>query len=360
MASEKIFNLKFSNFLTALLFSGLLFSSFAAMSLDNKRVTPVVNAVSSALPSVVNISTVKKNGVETLAKTAIYSEEKHDIDKLIKENEASLGSGCIIDPSGLILTNAHVIQGASSIEIALSDGKRFAAEEVARDDINDLALLRITNLTKGLILKPLKTAKPGDLMLGETVVIIGNTYGLGSSVSMGILSAIGRKVVYKGQVIFSDIIQTDAAVYPGCSGGPMINLEGEMIGVNTAIHKEARGIGFAIPLLRIENVLAKWLIPENFNNAYLGMVTSSRLLKDVKMEIYVSEVVKDSPAWKAGVRGGEVIIKADGHELRDLLELSRKIFQLKPGQTFKFTSEEGREFNIKIEDYKPVIDRTLA
>lgn len=360
MTSEKIFNIAYVKFLLCLLAAGLFFSAVDCPAAEGLRLTPTVKAVSAALPSVVNISTEKKNTSDVSAKQAIYSEQGQDLEKLIKENEASLGSGCIIDPGGLIITNAHVISGASKIWVTLNDGKRFSAEEIARDDINDLALLRITNLSKGLILQPLKTAKPGDLMLGETVIIIGNTYGLGSSVSMGILSAIGRKVLYKGQIIFSDIIQTDAAVYPGCSGGPMINLAGDMIGINTAIHKEARGIGFAIPLLRIENVLAKWLIPENFNNAFLGMIASCRQLKDGKLEIYVSEVVKDSPAWKAGVRGGELILQADGRDLNDLLDLSRILFQLKRGQTFNFLSEDAKIFNIKLEDYKFNAERTLV
>ena len=323
-------------------------------ALPSARVTPVVKAVREALPSVVNLSTEKVLDADASSgQTRSASENTNGNDK-------SLGSGSIIDASGLVVTNSHVVHSASIIWITLSDGQKYPAEEIANDELCDLALLRMLKAPKDLKLKSINTAEPGDLLLGETVIAVGNPYGLGSSISQGVLSAIDRKLAYNGKTVFSDIIQTDAAVYPGNSGGPLINLDGRMIGINTAIHKEARGIGFAIPLMRVENTLAKWLIPEVSNNAYLGIVPGCRRNKEGEFEIFIADVAKDSPAWEAGLRGGELIRKFDEEKVTDLLELSRKLWRLKNGDRVSITLDNNLKYDLKLEDVKLNEGKALA
>jgi serine protease Do len=343
MSSGKIFS-KTGNMSSAYLFLlsyCLIFLSFNSSLLADSdksaRMTPVVKAVRDILPSVVNLS---------------VSESQLEKDGAADDSKSrSVGSGCIIDPSGLLVTNSHVISQAYMVDVTLFDGKKYSAVELANDYSNDLALLKIENLPDNVKLKPVKTAIPGDLLLGETVIVVGNPYGLGSSVSKGIISAIGRKVVYRGKIVFSDIIQTDAPIYPGNSGGPLINIEGRMIGISTAVHKDARGIGFAIPLMRIENVLAKWLTPERFNNAYFGLIPAVRK-SNGNGEIYVSSVRKGSPAWNAGVRGGEDIVAFNGEKIDSLLSLIRKFRQLKTGDKVELSDASGKIFSINLLRYE--------
>jgi S1-C subfamily serine protease len=297
----------------------------------------VVKAVRKILPSVVNLSVAESRNANNGAESG-------------NSNFRSAGSGCIIDSSGLVVTNSHVVDQAHIVNVTLWDGKKYCAVELANDYSNDLALLKIENIPEGEKLKPVTTAVPGDILLGETVIVVGNPYGLGSSVSKGIISAVGRKVVYRGKIVFSDIIQTDAPIYPGNSGGPLINIDGDMIGINTAVHKSARGIGFAIPLMRIENVLAKWLTPERFNNAYFGLMPAVRK-SETGAEVYVSSVRKGSPAWNAGVRGGEDIVTFNGWKVDNFLTLLRKFRLLKSGDTVTISDSSGKTFSIKLTKY---------
>ena len=166
----------------------------------------------------------------------------------------SLGSGVLIDASGIIVTNDHVIRGASAIHVVLADGRQLDAEVVGSDAANDLAVLRVQG--KG----PLPAARLGtsaDLMIGETVVAIGSPLGLQKTVTVGVLSAIGRSFKADNEQIFDDFLQTDAAINPGNSGGPLLNLDGDVIGINTAILASAQGIGFAIPVDKVRRIVTE-------------------------------------------------------------------------------------------------------
>lgn len=340
------------------LYCNTISASFRDETPSSARITPVVKAVGEALPSVVNLST------EKVLEADLSSGQAHSGNGLENTNgsDKSLGSGSIIDASGLVVTSSHVVHSASMIWITLSDGEKYPAEEIANDELSDLALLRILKVPENLKLKPIGTAQPGDLLLGETVIAVGNPYGLGNSISQGVLSAIDRKLAYKGKTVFSDIIQTDAAVYPGNSGGPLINLDGRMIGINTAMHKDARGIGFAIPLMRVENTLARWLLPEVSNNAYLGIVPGCRRAGDKNggIEIFIADVAKDSPAWEAGLRGGETIRKFDDEKVTDLLALSRKLWRLKNGDRVSITLDGNLKYDLKLEDVRLNEGKALA
>lgn len=203
------------------------------------RHTPVVRIVKEMGPGVVNISTehaaVVKNQAVMLP---------------------SLGSGVIINKNGLVLTNAHVLQQASVIYIIFSDGTKVTGKIVGLNQVHDLAVIKID---PPFPLTVIPMAAPDDILIGEPVIALGNPFGLSSSVSTGVISAIHRDLYTpQGQVIFRDLIQTDTAINPGSSGGALLNMDGKLIGLNQIVAQQAQGIGFAIPMKTIEPLLEEF------------------------------------------------------------------------------------------------------
>jgi S1-C subfamily serine protease len=327
------------------------------------RVTPTVRAVAQVLPSVININTAKLaesfNGREQSRQDHLFGHNPEQLRNGTGKGY-SLGSGTIVDPYGLAVTNAHVVSRAVQINVTLSNGLRCEAKVIAQDEINDLALLRITAIPANTVLKAVPMAEPGDLLLGETVIVVGNPFGLGSSISRGVLSAIGRKVSYKDRVVFADLLQSDAAIYPGNSGGPLINLNGRMIGITTAILKGTEDINFAIPLERVENTLARWLIPERFRPVSLGLIPGVKRLQDGRLFFFVREVVKDSPSWKAGIKPGAEIIRFNGMSVRSLIRVGRVLWRLQLGSEITLTLNDNKEYRVKIEDQRLASGRNLC
>lgn len=248
----------------------------------------------------------------------------------------SLGSGVVIDASGLILTNNHVVEKATEIKIKLQNGKEYAAKVVGRDPKTDLALIK-AEADKNFP-KPAVLGDSSSLRVGDWVMAVGNPFGLGHTVTVGIISAKGRII---GAGPYDDFLQTDAAINPGNSGGPLFNMSGEVVGINTAIVARGQGIGFAIPInvakdllpqLRTGKVIRGWLgimiqdvtseIAESFN------------LKEAK-GVLVSDVLKDSPAEKAGIEQGDIILELNGEEVRDAHELSRRVAATPPNSEVK-------------------------
>lgn len=248
----------------------------------------------------------------------------------------SLGSGVVIDASGLILTNNHVVEKATEIKIKLQNGKEYAAKVVGRDPKTDLALIK-AEPDKNFP-KPAALGDSSSLRVGDWVMAVGNPFGLGHTVTVGIISAKGRII---GAGPYDDFLQTDAAINPGNSGGPLFNMNGEVVGINTAIVARGQGIGFAIPInvakellpqLRTGKVIRGWLgimiqdvtpeIAESFN------------LKEAK-GVLVSDVIKDSPAEKAGIEQGDIILEFNGEEVRDAHELSRRVAATPPNSEVK-------------------------
>jgi S1-C subfamily serine protease len=308
----------------------------------------VVRAVRRALPAVVNI------GTETIVSSSYSPWGASDpFDGFFRDffgeemphKTSSLGSGVIIDSSGLILTNSHVVHRATEINIVLSDGKTVKAREIASDDLNDLALIAIIPPIP-LNLQPISIESSGELYLGETAIAVGNPYGLGNSISKGILSAINREATYQGRVIFSDILQTDAAINPGNSGGPLINILGEMIGINTAIYREANGIGFAIPARRIDAIIGKWLIPERFSNLSLGIIPGPGATRDY---FEITEIIPESPAEKAGLKAGMRIYFVNGKKFDSLLSVGKILWRMKLGEKISLQEQNGKAWDIVVE-----------
>ena len=250
----------------------------------------------------------------------------------------SLGSGFIISDDGYILTNYHVVAGADEVKVKLSDSREFKATVKGWDDKLDLALVKISTKDH------LPVAKLGDsdkTEVGEWVIAIGNPFGLGQTVTAGIVSAKERVI---GSGPYDDYIQTDASINPGNSGGPLINTSGEVIGINTAIVAGGQGIGFAIPINMAKNIISQLKEKGKVTRGWLGVVIQSitpDLAKSFGLKgeagALVSEVVKGSPAEKAGLKNGDIITEFNGRKIREMNELPRLVAVTPVGGKVKVT-----------------------
>jgi len=247
------------------------------------------------------------------------------------------GSGVIVGQDGIIATNNHVVAGADKVEVLLQDGRKLPAEVAGTDPATDLAILRVKE-------KDLPAAKLGNSKLlepGDWVVAVGSPFGLDHTVTVGVVSATGRRVGI-ADPSYEDFIQTDAAINPGNSGGPLLNLDGEVIGINTAIRSSnggSDGISFAIPSATLENVLPQLVEGGRVSRGWLG-VSLQPLDKDLAKSFgaanthgaLVAEVVDGSPAEKAGLHAGDIILSVDDQRMDDTRDVSDKIAALGPNK----------------------------
>jgi serine protease Do len=284
----------------------------------------VVNAIELAIPSVANISTA----------TRIDDPYQQWLQKFLGRPgvDYSLGSGVIIDENGYILTNDHVVRGATEILVTVNTNayKTHFSTNVYRGHMvassgraSDLALVKI-DLLAGEKLKAVKFAREDDLLLGETVIALGNPFGLGGSVSRGILSSKARRPVSeKNSLDLEDWLQTDAAINPGNSGGPLINLHGELIGINVAVLREenAQGIGFAIPIKRVNDSLSQ-IFTEETKQLWFG----ARVRPGTET-LAISAVQPGSPAEKAGLRAGDSVLQIGEQAPKNFVEFYELINQ---------------------------------
>lgn len=254
--------------------------------------------------------------------------------------EQGEGSGFIITPAGLILTNDHVINGATQIQVSVNGyAKPFPGKVVGADYSLDLAIVKI-DAPKALPTVPLGDSK--NVQVGQWVVAIGNPYGLSHSVTVGVVSAEGRPLVI-GQRDYKNLLQTDAAINPGNSGGPLLNLQGQVIGVNTAVQSGGQGLGFAIPTSTIQPVLDQLITKGYVVHPWMG-VSIDDLTPDLADYLGISltqgavltQVISGSPAGKAGLLQGDVVTKADGQAIRGAQDLVDFVQGTKPGQKVTF------------------------
>ncbi|MEM1350186.1 MAG: trypsin-like peptidase domain-containing protein, partial [Myxococcota bacterium] len=241
--------------------------------------------------------------------------------------QESLGSGFLIDPNGLALTNHHVIDGATDIEVRLLDERVFKAKIVGDDPKTDVALIQLLEVTKPLPSLPLGDSE--KLRVGEWLVAIGNPLGLTSTVTAGIASATGRKNVPLGaQMRYQDFIQTDASINPGNSGGPILNTRGEVMGINTAVNAEAQGIGFAIPINMVKDILGQLKDKGRVERSWLGVFIDDvppkmrRVIKMAKGGALVRKVVPGGPAELARLASGDVILALGDEQVDDAAHLT--------------------------------------
>ena len=266
------------------------------------------------------------------------------------EPRRSTGSGFVIDPSGLIVTNAHVIEGAAAIQVRLADGKRFQGKVVGRDNRVDLALLKIEGATG---LTPLPLGDSNRLRVGEFVLALGNPFGLEQSVSFGIVSRKGAPLSVASPGF--DFIQTDAAINPGNSGGPLVNVAGEVIGVNSMAARNG-SIGFAIPANLVKMLLPQLATKGRVDWGWLGVsiseVTEDDLdrlkLREVR-GVLVRSVLPGDPADKGGVRANDVIVGIDGARLESPRDLQRVVSSTPVGKRVRVVLlREGQETEVEV------------
>ena len=258
------------------------------------------------------------------------------------------GSGFVFTPDGFILTNSHVIHDASSIHVVLPEGERYQADKVGEDPDTDLAVLRITALN----LTPVVLGDSQSIRVGQLVIAIGNPYGFQATVTSGVISALGRSLRSQTGRLIDNVIQTDAALNPGNSGGPLVTSSGEVIGVNTAIILPAQGICFAIAINTAKFVAGRLIKDGRIRRGYLGVAGQNVPLHralvrthhlSINTGIFVISVEQNSPAQKAGLRDGDIIVGLDDHEVASIDVLHRLLTDYQPGARVRLTFLRGTE-----------------
>ena len=304
------------------------------------RRSPVAVVAHNVLPSVVNIQT--EATIRQRAVDPFYDPFGFFGGRERSYTSQALGSGFVWSNDGIIVTNNHVVEGASRITVNFQDGSQVAARLIGVDPDSDLAVLRVDS--KGLTAAAIGTSS--DLLIGETVVAVGNPFGLSGTVTTGVVSALGRSVPSKeaGRT-FTDFIQTDASINPGNSGGPLLNIEGRVIGINTAIYAQAQGIGFAIPVDRARKVIQDLLRYGQVHSAWIGAVTATLTPEEAKrLGIHtargalVARVFSGSPAQMAGLKPGDIITSVGGRPID-----SREAFS-----TYTATAAAGQPVSLAI------------
>jgi serine protease Do len=334
-------------------FALLIFITMTACADASHRETPVVRAVKKIEKSVVNIRTEK-----IITRRSPFGDEHFFGDSFFNDffgfnrtyKSQSLGSGVLVKSDGTIITNYHVIEGASKVIVLLSDEQSYEAEVIGGDKILDLAILKIKNSDKKFPTAIIGTSK--DIMLGETVIAMGNPYGLSSSLTTGVVSSTTRVInVGSGYSVF---MQTDALINPGNSGGPLVNLDGEVIGINTAIFKEAQGIGFSIPIDTAMRVMPEILKRGKIRMGYMGFTVEQQVDKDNTPKLVVTRVERKSNARYIGIQKGDEIISIAGIPVSSLQAMSNMLRSYPPGSNVSIAIIRGSK-NLKgkiaISDY---------
>ena len=300
------------------------------------------HAVDKAMPAVVNIFTSKR--ALEMPKHPFFEDPEirkffgDELEEQYEQEEqvSSLGSGVIVNSEGLIVTNQHVVEAADSIEVSLNDGRTATAELVGTDPETDLAVLRI----KLDDLPSLQFAADDNVRVGDVVLAMGNPFGVGQTVTMGIVSALGRNKV--GINTFENFIQTDAAINPGNSGGALVDTAGNLLGINTAIYSRSGGslgIGFAIPAKTVQGVLNQIVRTGTVTRGYIG-VEQQNITEELatafnlpqKDGVIIAGIVKDGPADKAGLKVGDILLKLDGQKISDTTQMLNLIAAYAPGE----------------------------
>ncbi|MGC4006920.1 MAG: trypsin-like peptidase domain-containing protein [Pirellulales bacterium] len=301
------------------------------------RRTPIVKAVSEARDGVVNI-----HGQKT-----ITSADDPSLRGESPKRVNGMGTGIFVDERGYILTNHHVVDGVKRIEVTLSDKTTHVARFIASNPAEDLAIIK---LDVQRTFPVMSVGGSHDLMVGESVIAMGNAFGYDHTVTRGIISALHRSVQINETQSYEDLIQTDASINPGNSGGPLMNIDGQLIGVNVAVRAGANGIGFAIPIDRAMNVAAELMSVEKMESRWHGLTTKPAV--EGANGLTVQSVEKGSPAEQAGIRAGDVIETVERHAVARQLDIERYLLGRKNAEPAAFALKRNNE---------PVkVDLTLA
>jgi S1-C subfamily serine protease len=326
---------------------------------------------SSTGKTISDIYTSARRGVVQVLATAVVSDNPF----FGAQESRLLGSGFIIDESGLVVTNYHVVQDASKVEVSFSGNDEMPAKIVGSDPSTDIAVLRI-NGAQSRALTPLILGSSGDVEVGDAVVAIGNPFGLERTVTSGIVSALQRQITAPNGFAIDEVIQTDAAINHGNSGGPLLNADGKVIGVNSQIESESGGnvgIGFAVPIDTVKEVVSQLLEHGKVEHAYIGIemaTITSELASNVRLPVdsgvLIQRVRSGSPAAEAGLHGGttqvvvdgvsylvggDVITEADGQPLESAEQLRSVVTTKQPGDEVALQirrDNETKEVTVKL------------
>lgn len=325
-------------------------------SVSASRRTPIVVVAHNVLPAVVNIDT--ESTIRRRTSDPMFDPFGFFGGRERTYTSQSLGSGFVWSSDGIIVTNNHVVEGASTVTVNFNDGTRLPATLLGVDPDSDLAVLRVD--AKKLPAAPIGTS--GDLMIGETVVAVGNPFGLSGTVTTGVVSALGRSVPSETtNRTYTDFIQTDASINPGNSGGPLLNIEGRVVGINVAIYAQAQGIGFAIPVDRAKKVVDDLLRYGEVHSAWIGAVTKTQTPEEAKRlgqpttrGALIVRVFSGSPAEQAGLRAGDVITAVSGRAVDSREAFSTATATLAPGQPVELSySRNGAAGRVQVRPADP-------
>ena len=341
-----------------ILFFVVMLVSFSVKAAEGDRIgQSFADLVDKLLPGVVNISTLKQVEQQN-DKVNIISSNEHIRDYFLHDEggRTSLGSGFLIDAKGYIVTNNHVVDGSDEIEVRLNDDRQFKAVVIGRDEMTDLALIKIENDTP---LPFVKLGNSDDLRVGDWILAIGNPFGLGGSVTAGIVSAKSRDIDAGS---YDNFIQTDASINQGSSGGPMFNMKGDVVGINTAIFSStggSMGIGFATPInlskFVIEQLKDKGVVERGWIGVKVISSTEDIVLSDnniYKKGVVVSSVMADSPAALSGIEAGDIIISFNGVDVKDAKGFSRTIAEMSKGTKIilrVWRNNQLKDFTVEID-----------
>jgi serine protease Do len=302
----------------------LLVGSVCATRAAELRRTPIVQAVDRAKTAIVNI-----HGEKSVPVDDAHAGQPENLRRV-----NGMGTGVVIDPRGYIVTNHHVVDNVPRINVTLADESTYIADLISYDVATDLAIIHID---AGHALPVIPIGTSSDLMLGETVIAVGNAYGYSHTVTQGIISALHRSVQVSDMQGYDDLIQTDAAINPGNSGGPLLNIDGDMIGVNVAVRAGAQLIGFAIP---VDNVLD--IVADLISSRRLGQTWHGVTGKPHDGGMIVTEIDDDSPAATIGLKVGDVITSAGEQSIARPVDLERAMLGHHSGDEVSLAVERDR------------------
>lgn len=310
-----------------------LFQSTTVSADTQSRETPLVRAVANCKAAVVNL-----RGRKTVP-------DESKLSKGSVKHVNGMGTGVIIDPRGYILTNYHVVQGVKKIEVTTGDKTKTTGRLIAHDPETDLAIIKI-DLPKTL--QTIDIGTSSDLMLAETVAAVGNAYGYEHTVTVGIISQLGRTVQVNDDQVYRNLIQTDAPINPGNSGGPLLNLDGKMIGINVAVRIGAQGIAFAIPANEAMEVASRLMSEVATEIVYTGINATTVFQKD-QPHLLVKTIDSGSPADRAGLQRGDLIETINGTPVSRSLDLQRALVAAVPNTDLKLVvSNNGKSEQVAI------------
>jgi serine protease Do len=325
-------------------------------SVDDTRRTAIVRAAERVAPAVVSVNVIRR---ETLQSRSLW--ESFFMPPGVLREVPGLGSGFIIDNRGLVLTNEHVVRGATELVVTLADGRDFDADLIGVDEVTDLALLRLRNVTGSLPVAPLGSS--ADLIIGEWVVAIGNPFGFmlanaEATITAGVVSGVGRNIITEGGGDsggwYLDMIQTDASINPGNSGGPLVNALGQVIGVNSSIISGSGGsvgLGFAIPIDRARRIATDLQRNGIVRRAWVGIdvVAHEPNRWGRSRQVRVARIAPGSPAATAGIQPGMIIVRAGGRSITSPLDWEARLLDTRLGETLEVAVlQDGRQRMIRV------------